>query len=86
MSYQPKTGARCLCRRGMERDNCPACEGTGWRIDFAAIHARAAARTLPARTWLRGGAMTRLRRICHLLLGLCCGVALAALWHALRRL
>lgn len=38
--YQPKTGAPCSCRRGMERDNCPQCEGTGMRIDFAAIRAR----------------------------------------------
>lgn len=35
--YQPKTGERCACRRGIERDNCPSCEGTGWRIDFRAI-------------------------------------------------
>ena len=27
----------CSCRRGIERDNCPQCEGTGQRIDFAAI-------------------------------------------------
>ena len=40
MSYQPKTGAPCACRPGIARDNCPACEGTGWRIDFAAIRAR----------------------------------------------
>lgn len=40
MSYQPKTGERCSCRRGLERDNCPACEGTGERIDFAKIRAR----------------------------------------------
>ncbi len=40
MSYQPKTGDKCGCRRGIERDNCPACEGTGWRIDFAKIRAR----------------------------------------------
>ena len=39
--YQPKTGQACCCKRGVERDNCPACEGTGWRIDFAAIRARA---------------------------------------------
>lgn len=26
--------------RGIERDNCSACEGTGQRIDFAAIRAR----------------------------------------------
>ena len=35
--YQPKTGAKCACRRGVQRDNCPACEGTGWVIDFRAI-------------------------------------------------
>jgi hypothetical protein len=38
--YQPKTGKKCGCRPGIARDNCPACEGTGWRIDFAAIRAR----------------------------------------------
>ena len=40
MEYQPKTGVRCTCKRGVQRDNCPECEGTGWRIDFAAIRAR----------------------------------------------
>lgn len=39
--YQPKTGQKCHCKRGIERDNCPDCEGTGMRIDFAAIRARA---------------------------------------------
>ena len=39
-AYQPKTGARCTCKRGVHRDNCPQCEGTGWVIDFRAIHAR----------------------------------------------
>ena len=29
--YQPKTGERCTCKRGVQRDNCPECEGTGWR-------------------------------------------------------
>ncbi len=38
--YQPKTGARCSCKRGIQRDNCPTCEGTGWIIDFAAIRNR----------------------------------------------
>lgn len=38
--YQPKTGARCSCRKGVQRENCPACEGTGFAIDFAAIRAR----------------------------------------------
>lgn len=33
----PKTGARCGCRPGVQRDNCPACEGSGMVIDFAAI-------------------------------------------------
>lgn len=35
--YQPKTGAKCGCRRGVERDNCPNCEGTGHVVDFHAI-------------------------------------------------
>ncbi len=36
-AYQPKTGAPCTCKPGIQRDNCPACEGTGWKIDFKAI-------------------------------------------------
>lgn len=36
--WQPKLG-KCGCRRGIQRDNCAACEGTGWLIDFAAIRA-----------------------------------------------
>jgi hypothetical protein len=40
MSYQPKTGAKCSCRPGVQRDNCPTCEGTGWVIDFRAIRAK----------------------------------------------
>jgi len=35
--YQPKTGERCTCKRGVQRDNCPECEGTGWKVDFKAI-------------------------------------------------
>lgn len=38
--YQPKTGAKCSCKRGQQRDNCPACEGTGFCIDFRAIRSR----------------------------------------------
>jgi ATP-dependent protease HslVU (ClpYQ) ATPase subunit len=38
--YQPKTGQACGCRQGVQRDNCPLCEGTGQIIDFAAIRAR----------------------------------------------
>jgi len=36
-AYQPKTGASCFCKKGGQRDNCPACEGTGQQIDFKAI-------------------------------------------------
>ncbi len=38
--YQPKTGAKCGCRRGVQRDNCSTCEGTGHVIDFTAIRNR----------------------------------------------
>ena len=38
--YQPKTGTPCHCKPGQQRDNCPTCEGTGQRIDFAAIRAK----------------------------------------------
>lgn len=33
----PKTGARCKCKPGIWRDNCPNCEGTGEVIDFKAL-------------------------------------------------
>lgn len=53
-AYQPKTGQRCGCRPGVQRDNCPACEGTGWRVDFAAIRARNAGHVIEAngRGWV----------------------------------
>ena len=38
--YQPKTGEPCSCKPGVQRDNCPTCEGTGIKIDFAAIRSR----------------------------------------------
>jgi hypothetical protein len=41
--HQPKTGQPCFCKPGQQRDNCPTCEGTGQRIDFAAIRAKAPA-------------------------------------------
>lgn len=53
----PRTGTRCTCKRGVHRDNCPHCEGTGWVIDFRALHAaRASApppppRPEPTTTW-----------------------------------
>jgi len=31
------TGEKCHCKRGIERDNCPHCEGTGKAIDFRAM-------------------------------------------------
>lgn len=37
MSFQPRTGARCTCKPGIQRDNCGTCEATGWVIDFRAI-------------------------------------------------
>jgi hypothetical protein len=43
-AYTPRTGEKCTCKPGIERDNCPRCEGSGWVIDFAAIHARRKAR------------------------------------------
>ena len=39
MEYQPKTGEKCSCKPGMQRDNCPQCEGTGERVDFKKIRA-----------------------------------------------
>lgn len=39
-AYQPKTGAQCSCRPGIQRDNCPRCEGTGMVVDFKAIRER----------------------------------------------
>jgi hypothetical protein len=38
--YQPKIGAKCGCRRGIQRDNCANCEGTGQVVDFHAIRNR----------------------------------------------
>ena len=42
----PLTGDACYCRPGVERDNCPQCEGTGREINWTAFHAarRAGAR------------------------------------------
>jgi hypothetical protein len=36
----PRTGNACGCKRGIERDNCPQCEGTGRAIDWRAYHAK----------------------------------------------
>ena len=47
-AYQPKTGAKCGCRRGVQRDNCPRCEGTGMVIDFKAIREKASQPAAPA--------------------------------------
>jgi len=40
MKQNTPTLGPCSCKRGQQRDNCPQCEGTGQRIDFAAIRAR----------------------------------------------
>lgn len=50
-AYSPKTGAKCTCRPGVQRDNCPRCEGSGWVIDFKKIHERR--KENPAR-WAHG--------------------------------
>lgn len=49
--YQPKTGAHCGCKRGVQRDNCPVCEGTGMVVDFAAIRLRAQEDSECAEQW-----------------------------------
>lgn len=54
--YQPKTGQPCHCRQGRERDNCQACEGTGQRIDFAAIRAKPLQATHTPGPWRIGDA------------------------------
>lgn len=46
-AYPPTTGQACGCTRGVERDNCPQCEGTGQRIDFARIRAKSQHRPGP---------------------------------------
>lgn len=53
--YQPKTGERCHCRPGVWRDNCPDCEGTGQRIDFAAIRARRHSTAAITANWHQAG-------------------------------
>ena len=66
MSYQPKTGQSCTCRRGVERDNCPACEGTGQRIDFQAIRNCRTGRMKPEELFPSEAlTMGRIRRNCH---------------------
>lgn len=38
MKPLPRTGQECSCKRGLERDNCARCEGSGRAIDWAAYH------------------------------------------------
>ena len=47
MEYQPKTGFKCGCRKGIQRDNCINCEGTGYMIDFKAIRAKNGPKVTP---------------------------------------
>lgn len=55
MSYTPLTGRRCTCRPGVQRDNCPRCEGTGNEIDFRKIHEARAAKLPPTDKEVTGG-------------------------------
>ena len=45
--YQPKTGNKCYCKKGVQRDNCAQCEGTGLQIDFRAIRAKNGPKVTP---------------------------------------
>lgn len=63
MSYQPFTGQPCSCKRGVQRDNCPSCEGTGRLIDFKKIRERNAmtkerAKYILGRVWGSLGTIT----------------------------
>lgn len=40
MTHTLPTLGPCPCRPGLERDNCPACEGTGQQIDWPEYHRR----------------------------------------------
>ena len=46
---QIPTLGTCHCKRGMMRDNCPSCEGTGQRINFPLLKLRIAARAAMAK-------------------------------------
>lgn len=35
-------GYRCGCKPGIERDNCPTCDGTGRALDFRAMREQSA--------------------------------------------
>lgn len=54
MAHPPTLGP-CTCKRGQQRDNCPQCEGTGQRIDFAALRARNAAPPVSLRLYYTSG-------------------------------
>lgn len=47
MKGDPLTGSACGCKRGIERDNCPNCEGTGKAIDWRKFHADKKAKEQP---------------------------------------
>ena len=66
MPYRPLTGAKCTCKRGIERDNCASCEGTGKSIDFAKIRAERAQKpepVVPARSALYDIEIISIRRL-----------------------
>ena len=47
MNYRPNTGITCGCRKGIQRDNCINCEGTGFMIAFRAIRAKNGPKVTP---------------------------------------
>jgi len=47
MTSLPRKGT-CGCRRGIERDNCPQCEGSGIAIDWRKFHADKKAKEQPS--------------------------------------
>ena len=51
----------CHCKRGQQRDNCPACEGTGQRINFPLLRLQTATRAnlaKPGAKWTPGTGWT----------------------------
>ena len=53
--YQPKTGVKCSCKKGIERDNCARCEGTGMQIDFKKIREQNAPKFLTIEQAMKAG-------------------------------
>jgi len=54
MKGDPLTGSACGCKRRIERDNCPNCEGTGKAIDWRKFHANKGPTPQVEPTWAYG--------------------------------